>query len=39
MNSCGVVVSGVPAELGLSAHVRLAVDQAAEYLSGAQRGD
>ena len=39
MHSCGVVVSGVPAELGLSAHVRLAVDQAAEYLSGAQRGD
>ena len=39
MNSCGVVVSGVPAELGLYAHVRLAVDQAAEYLSGAQRGD
>ena len=33
MNSCGVVVAGVQ-ELGLSAQVRLAVEQAAEYLSG-----
>ena len=31
MNSCGVVGAGVQ-ELGLSAHVRLAVDQAEEYL-------
>ena len=33
MNSCGVVVSGVPEDLGLAAHVRLAVDQAAAYLN------
>ena len=31
MNSCGVVVAGVQ-ELGLAAHARLAVEQAAEYL-------
>ena len=32
MNSCGVVVAGVQ-ELGLAAHVRLAVDQAEAYLN------
>ena len=32
MNSCGVVIAGVPSELGLAAYVRLAVEQAAEYL-------